>query len=123
TMLSTLKNNPNIYDSLEGKSSYLQKGLNEIFNEANIDVQINRVGSMLSIFFTNSKVSNWDTAATTNINLYAAFFHEMLQRGVYLPPSAYETYFVSDALSYEDIDQVINAAKSSIQNIDKSLSS
>lgn len=123
TMLSTLKNNSDIYNSLEGKSNYLQKGLNEIFKEANIDVQINRVGSMLSVFFTNTKVINWDTAATTNINLYAAFFHEMLQRGVYLPPSAYETYFVSDALSYEDLDQVILAAKSSIQNIDKSLSS
>lgn len=117
TMLKTLKENPSIYTSLEEKGAYLAKGLGEVFTNAGIAHQINRVGSMISVFFTDIAVIDWDTAATTDVAFYGKFFHEMLQRGVYLPPSAYETYFISEALTYEHLDQTITAAKESIAAI------
>jgi len=117
TMLSTLKSQPEIYESLEKKGAYLQAGLHQAFTDAGVAHQINRVGSMISVFFTETPVTDWDTAATTDVALFSKFFHAMLKRGVYLPPSAFETYFLSEALSYEDIDNVIDQARQSLQEI------
>lgn len=117
TMLKTLYEHPEIYASLEKKSAYLQEGLKNILTQANIPHTINRVGSMLSIFFTDQPVIDWESAALTDTKYFSAFFHEMLKRGVYLPPSAFETYFISDALTYEDLDKIIEAATEAVENI------
>lgn len=115
TMLSYLNDHPDIYKSLDDKGLYLQKGLSELFEKTQIPHHINRIGSMLSVFFTTQKVIDWETASTTDVRFYGTFFHEMLKRGIYLPPSAYETYFLCEALSYADIDKIIQAAEESIE--------
>ncbi|MDR0792977.1 MAG: glutamate-1-semialdehyde 2,1-aminomutase [Chitinophagaceae bacterium] len=117
TLLKELNNNPAIYDMLEQKAAYLQTGLQQVLNEAKIPFGINRSGSMMSIFFTEKRVKNFDDAASSDISFFNKFFHAMLRRGVYLPPSAYETWFISNALSQADLDKTIEAAKESLLEI------
>jgi glutamate-1-semialdehyde 2,1-aminomutase len=81
----------------------------KVLNNANIDHQINRIGSMISIHFCKDPVMDFETAAHGNNPKFKIYFHGMLDRGVYLPPSAFESYFLNDALSYEDIDHTVNA--------------
>ncbi len=117
TLLDELKNNPSIYSELEEKTTYLKNGLQKVFNAANTSVVINQLGSMISIHFSANPVVDFASAAAANNALFAKFFHAMLGRGIYLPPSAFETWFVSNALSYEDLDETIEAAESSLQEI------
>ena len=111
TMLTELKNNPSTYDELDEKSSYLEKGLNKILSEKNVPHRINRFGSMMSLHFCDHDVIDFETASKANIPLFNKFFHHMLEKGVYLPPSGYESWFLSNALSYEDLDQTIEIAE------------
>ena len=111
TMLKELKENPSIYKELDKKCSYLEKGLHEVFNKKGITHRINRLGSMISIHFCDHEIADFDTASKANIPLFNKFFHHMLSCGVYLPPSAYESWFLSNALSYQDIDATIKAVE------------
>jgi glutamate-1-semialdehyde 2,1-aminomutase len=111
TMLKELKNNPSIYTELDQKGARLEKTLNDILAAKNIPHRINRVGSMISIFFTNEEVINFETASTTDIKTFNKFFHHMLDEGIYLPPSGYESWFISNALSAQDIQQTLDAVE------------
>ncbi len=111
TLLNHLKNNSAVYDELDAKGKYLKDELQKVFDEANIPVAINQVGSMISVFFTNKPVNNFTDASSSNINMFNKFFHAMLNEGIYLPPSAYESWFLSNALSYANLDETIQAAK------------
>jgi glutamate-1-semialdehyde 2,1-aminomutase len=111
TLLNHLKNNPEIYQSLDAKCAKLGQGLAELLADTNLPHTINRQGSMVSLHFTNSKVTNFESAKTGDNDYFKRFFHLMLEQGVYLPPSAYESYFLNDALSYADIDHTLAAAK------------
>ena len=111
TMLNELKNNPSIYTELDQKGARLEKTLNDILAGKNIPHRINRVGSMLSIFFTNEEVTDFETASKTDIKLFNKFFHHMLDHGIYLPPSAFESWFISNALSDQDIQQTLDAVE------------
>ena len=111
TMLKELKNNPSIYTELDQKGARLEKTLNDILAAKNIPHRINRVGSMISIFFTNEEVINFETACTTDIKTFNKFFHHMLDEGIYLPPSGYESWFISNALSAQDIQQTLDAVE------------
>ncbi len=111
TMLNELKNNPSIYTELDEKTARLEKSLNDILSNKNIPHRINRVGSMMSIFFTNEEVIDFDSASKTDINIFNKFFHHMLDKGIYLPPSAYESWFISNALSSEDLQKTFDAAE------------
>ena len=71
--------------------------------------KFNRLGSMLSLHFTETPVVDFKTAASGNNDHFKAYFHGMLDRGVYLPPSAFESYFLNDALSQKDIDFTLEA--------------
>ncbi len=110
TLLKTLKENPVIYQELEEKGAYLEKGLNNVFKQKNIPVQINRIGSMISVHFSNHEVKDFAGASAADIATFNRFFHHMLDSGVYLPPSAFETWFISNAVSYQDLDRTITAA-------------
>ena len=114
TLLKVLKNNPSIYTELDEKTARLEKSLNDILAVKNIPHCINRMGSMMSIFFTNGNVIDFESASKTDANLFKRFFHHMLDHGIYLPPSAYESWFLSNALSSEDIDATLAAAESFI---------
>jgi glutamate-1-semialdehyde 2,1-aminomutase len=111
TMLKELKNNPSIYTQLEEKGAQLEKGLNEILRQKNIPHHINRVGSMMSIFFTDENVIDFESASKTDTNLFKRFFHHLLDNGIYLPPSAYESWFLSNAVSSEDIQKTLDAVE------------
>lgn len=108
-MLTALNNNPDIFRSLADKTAYLHKGLEKVLKEHAIDHQINRFGSMLSVHFTKEPVVDFTSSAKGNNETFKKYFHGMLKNGVYLPPSAFESYFLNDALSYEDIDATIKA--------------
>lgn len=112
TMLSELDTQPNLYNSIDHKTEYLHKGLESVFVQYGIPVQINRVGSMISVHFTEKAVIDFDTAsAAAKGDSFNRFFHGMLHNGIYLPPSAYETWFVCDALTISDIDRTLEACE------------
>lgn len=100
-----------IYDRLEQSSKRLCDGLNGAAREAEVNVLINRVGSMWTGFFTDSEVFDWSTADKCNRQLYGKFFHAMLEEGVYLAPSQFEAAFVSLAHTDDIIDETIAAAR------------
>lgn len=110
-MLTALNNNPAVFDSLSKKTEYLHKGLDKVLSEKGVDYQINRFGSMISVHFTDQPVIDFTTSAKGNNESFNRYFHGMLEQGVYLPPSAFESYFLNDALSYTDLDDTINALK------------
>ena len=111
TMLTTLNENPQIYVDLEEKTAYLHKGLSEVLNAGNTPFVINRLGSMISVHFSDKAVTNFSDAASANNPLFNKYFHAMLGEGIYLPPSAFETWFISNALSMADIDETIAATE------------
>jgi glutamate-1-semialdehyde 2,1-aminomutase len=115
TLLETLKNNRGIYDELEKKGAYLEKGLHEVLKKSGRDYIINRMGSMISVHFSNKPVKNFSDAASCDNLFFNKFFHAMLKNGIYLPPSAYESWFLSNALTNEDLNKTIEAAAISLK--------
>ena len=109
TMLSELKNNPAIYTDLESKSASLEKGIGEILSNKKVPHRINRIGSMMSLHFCDHEVMDFETASRANISLFNQLFHYLLQNSVYLPPSAYESWFLSNALTTGDINDTVSA--------------
>ncbi|RTL47801.1 MAG: glutamate-1-semialdehyde-2,1-aminomutase [Sphingobacteriales bacterium] len=117
TLLNELKNNPSIYQELDDKTAYLHQGLQEVFTASKIPFIINRLGSMISVHFSKQPVTNFETAAAANNELFKQYFHAMLKRGIYLPPSPFESWFLNNALTYQDLDATIKASKESLQEI------
>ena len=107
--LTELKENNGIYKSLEEKSLYLEKEMIKVLEKTSVDFKINRLGSMISLHFTSDEVIDFETAQKGNNDKFKKYFHGMLSEGIYLPPSAFESYFLNDALSYSDIELTINA--------------
>lgn len=108
-MLTSLNNDSEMFKRLEEKTAYLHKGCARALESHGVVHTINRVGSMISIHFSESAVVDFESAATGNNDTFKKFFHGMLDEGVYIAPSAFETWFVTDALSYEDLDSTIAA--------------
>ena len=108
-MLKVLNEDETIFSRLEEKTAYLENGIRRVLKEANVMFTINRVGSMISVHFDANPVYDFNTAKNGDNETFKLFFHGLLKRGVYIAPSAYETWFITDALSYEDLDFTINA--------------
>jgi glutamate-1-semialdehyde 2,1-aminomutase len=108
-MLEALNNDGAIFQRLEEKTAYLEKGIQEVLIQNNIVFTINRVGSMISVHFDENPVTDFQTAKNGDNETFKKFFHGLLAEGVYIAPSAYETWFISDALTYEDLDFTIKA--------------
>ncbi|MFD2542209.1 glutamate-1-semialdehyde 2,1-aminomutase [Lacinutrix gracilariae] len=108
-MLQELNKDGAIYNRLAEKTEYLHKGIAEVLNQNNITHTINRVGSMISVHFAEGEVLNFETSAKGNNDTFKKFFHGMLSQGVYIAPSAFETWFITDALTYADLDKTISA--------------
>lgn len=117
TLLSELKNNPAIYTELEQKTIYLKAGLDKVFQESGIPYVINQLGSMISVHFSDHPVTDFASAASANNERFKKYFHAMLKRGVYLPPSAFESWFLNNALSYADLDKTIEATRESLREM------
>ena len=113
-MLSELNKNLSIFSSLEAKTKTLHEGMESILLRKGMPFQINRFGSMISLHFTAEEVVDFETAALGNNDFFKKYFHGMLDEGIYLPPSAFESYFLNDALSMEDIYFTLKAFEKTI---------
>jgi glutamate-1-semialdehyde 2,1-aminomutase len=117
TTLKILKDNPNIYKELEAKTIYLKEGLDKVLTASGIPFIINQFGSMISIYFSDHAITDFATAVSANNALFNKYFHAMLNRGIYLPPSAFESWFLNNALTYDDLDKTIAATAESLTDI------
>lgn len=111
TMLTELNHNPKIFESIDQKTAYLEDGISRALKTNQITHHINRVGSMISVHFTESPVVDFSSAAKGNNNTFKKFFHGMLNEGIYIAPSAFETWFITEALTLNDLDRTIQACE------------
>jgi glutamate-1-semialdehyde 2,1-aminomutase len=109
-MLEHLREHPEIYSQLESRSAKLADGIVAVARQHGVTLSMNRVGSMLTWFFQSGPVTDWDSAAKSDTQAFAAFYRAMLERGIYLPPSQYEALFVSAAHSDGDVHRTMEAA-------------
>ena len=111
--IATLKQlqEPGVYNTLGAKAASLAAGLQEVFAEAEIPLRINRIGSMMTLFFNPGEVTGWDSVSASDREGFTRFFHRMLDEGIYLPPSPFEAMFVSLAHTDADIQATLNAAR------------
>jgi glutamate-1-semialdehyde 2,1-aminomutase len=120
-LLSELQDNPLHYDELEEKTTYLYTGLQEKFEAHNVPVHINRVGSMISVFFTDEQVVDFKTAQSTDQSLFKQFFHAMLEQGIYLPPSPFESWFLANSMTEELLNKTVSATDKAINTVLKKI--
>ncbi len=116
--LETLKiidNDENFYQKFEESCAYLYDGMKNSLNEFGLNYTFNSCGSMFTLFFTDEKVSDFDSAKTSDTQKFAAFFNLMLINGIYLPPSQFEACFISNAHLTEDFDETIEAFRKALQ--------
>lgn len=117
TLLKELQENPSIYTALDEKTTYLRKGLNEVLGNSGISYRINQLGSMISVHFGDHDIRNFEDVSRGDIQFFNRYFHGMLDRGIYLAPSAFETWFISNALEMEDLDHTIQATEDFLKTL------
>lgn len=110
-MLKALNNDADVFKRLDEKTAYLEKGIRQKLETAGIVYTINRTGSMISVHFDASPVTDFQSASNGDNDTFKKFFHGLLKEGVYIAPSAYETWFITDALTYDDLDATITAVE------------
>lgn len=116
TMLRYLKANAErVYPDLDRTTTHLASQIKGQVDSLGLGYQINQVGSMMSLFFTDDPVYDYETAARSNTNLFSKYFQKMLSCGIYLPPSQYESWFISTAISEELCQQILDANLKSLQ--------
>lgn len=108
-MLESLNNDRAVFQRLEEKTAYLEAGIRNVLTANSVVFTINRVGSMISVHFDAELVVDFQSAAKGDNATFKKFFHGLLNEGIYIAPSAYETWFITDALTYEDLDFTIQA--------------
>jgi len=109
SMLQSINSDTDLFQRLADKTAYLEIGIHKVLKQNGIEFTINRVGSMISVHFDKNAVTDFQTAKNGDNETFKKFFHGLLNEGVYIAPSAYETWFITDALTYEDLDFTINA--------------
>jgi glutamate-1-semialdehyde 2,1-aminomutase len=108
-LLSYLHDHPEVYIQLEATGNALAKGIDEVMQRKTVPYVINQCGSMISVHFSDQPVIDFSTAAAARNDVFNKLFHHMLDRGVYMPPSAYETWFISHAIGQKEIDVTLEA--------------
>jgi len=116
-MLQALESDAEVFERLAQKTEYLHKGIAASLTAHNITHTINRIGSMISIHFSETPVVDFETAAEGNNERFKTFFHGLLDAGIYIAPSAFETWFITDALKNEDLDETIAAVTKIAPNL------
>lgn len=102
---------PETYHEFQSKGDALEAGISSAAKKYDIPISFNRAGSMIGFFFTNEDVINYESAKSSNLEYFAAYYREMANQGVFLPPSQFEGLFLSTAHSAEDIQKTIEAAE------------
>jgi glutamate-1-semialdehyde 2,1-aminomutase len=116
-LLTYLKNHPEVYTQLNVTTETLVTGIQKQLKEKRIDATLNQVGSMFTLFFTSTTVTNYDTAKTSNTELFAKYFQAMLERGIYLAPSQFEAMFVSTAITESIVEEILCASEESLRDL------
>jgi glutamate-1-semialdehyde 2,1-aminomutase len=119
--LATLKQikQPGFYDALDEKAAHLAAGLEKVVEKTGIAASVDRVGSMLGLFFADRKVNNFEDAKTSDLGMFASYYQGMLNKGIYLAPSQFEALFVSSAHNLEYLEETIHAAEEVFQTMVK----
>jgi glutamate-1-semialdehyde 2,1-aminomutase len=117
TLLSVLNEQPQLLEELDAKTAYLKEGMGRVLQASGIPFVINHFGSMLSLHFSDHPVTNFEEVTSGNNELFKKYFHAMLKRGIYLPPSAFECWFLNNALTKQDLDNTIKATEESLKEI------
>lgn len=116
-MLKHLKKHPEIYDQLEETGLYMAEGTRKSLTELGLNYTVNQVGSMYSLFFTPEKVINYQTAKTADTATFGKYFHGMLQRGVYLAPSQFESLFLSSKIDRKLANKILRASHDTLASL------
>jgi glutamate-1-semialdehyde 2,1-aminomutase len=116
-MLTLLAKEKSMYKKLEQRSRQLEEGTTVNLKKLDLGYRINRVGSMFTLFFAEEVVVDYDSAMKSNSEKFATYFREMLDRGIYLPPSQFEAAFISSAHTEKDIDRTLQAQFRALQHI------
>jgi glutamate-1-semialdehyde 2,1-aminomutase len=112
TLLSLLQAQPDVYNTLANTTERLAIALRQIFTRKGIPVTINHIGSMISVHFCEHEVVDFESAAACNQTLFSQYFHHMLREGVYLPPSAFESWFLNSCLGDKEVTYIVDATAS-----------
>ncbi len=117
--IATLKalNSPGVYERLEKTSSHLEDGITKAVTASNLNINISRFGSLLTVFFTDSPALDYDSVSGADTALFRRFFHQLLTRGIYWPPSQFEAAFISLAHSDDDIKKTIGVIEKALNNL------
>jgi glutamate-1-semialdehyde 2,1-aminomutase len=116
-ILSYLKEHGEVYETIDATTESLHVGLNEILKELGLDYSINRIGSMISLFFTNHTIHSMDDAKLCDTAMFGKYFRAMLEKGVYLAPSQFESLFISTAITPEHVNHILEATRDSLREI------
>jgi glutamate-1-semialdehyde 2,1-aminomutase len=116
-MLNELNENPDIYHQLEGTTRYIVEGFRKNIKDLGLNYSVSHIGSMACLYFTDQEVTDFDSAKTSDSEMFGKYFRGMLDRGVYLAPSLYETLFFSTAITEEIADKIIAANRSVLEEI------
>ena len=117
TMLSLLADHPEYYTQMEATAEKVANGLSAICTKHGVPHTVNRVGSMLTLFFSPDKIKNFDDAKACDMERFGKFFRNMLSRGIYLPPSGYESWFISTCIGEKEVSKILTAAEASIKSL------
>ena len=118
-MLGLIQSNPEVYQKLEAKGKRLAEAIRHQIESLQIKASVSQIGSMFTLFFTDKKVENFNDAKTSDLIKFGQYFRGMLNRGIYLPPSQFESWFLSDSIGEEELEKIITASwdtLSSMQN-------
>ncbi|WP_111685360.1 glutamate-1-semialdehyde 2,1-aminomutase [Winogradskyella tangerina] len=110
-MLKSINSDKGLMNRLDEKTKYLRNGIADALNKNNVVHTINSIGSMISVHFSEEPVVDFESAAKGNNDTFKTFFHGMLSRGIYIAPSAFESWFITDALTYQDLNETIAAVE------------
>jgi glutamate-1-semialdehyde 2,1-aminomutase len=113
--LKVIDEDETFYERLEQTSANLETGIRDSIGELGLNYTINRVGSMITLFFTDQPVTDFASAKTSDTAKFTAYFNSMLEQGVYLPPSQFEACFISAAHDASDVDRTVKAVQQSIR--------
>jgi glutamate-1-semialdehyde 2,1-aminomutase len=119
--LEAIDADADLYPRLERLGAALERGLREAADAAGVPVTVNRVGSMLTLFFTPGPVNDLASATASDTRAFGAWFRGMLARGVYWPPSQFEATFLSGAHDEADADEVVAAARAALETVPQAL--
>lgn len=119
-MLGLIQSNPEVYQRLEAKGKFLAEAIKNQIDTLNLEASVNQIGSMFTLFFTNKRVENFNDAKTSDLIKFGQYFRGMLNRGIYLPPSQFESWFLSDAIGEEELEKIITASWDTLASMQNS---